>query len=47
MIWLLLRGPCPVVGMADRNVADRASADIRRHRRDRGEEKDLAPDGKE
>ena len=47
MVRLLLRGLCPVVGVADRNVADRASADVQRRQRDRGEEKDLAPDGKQ
>jgi hypothetical protein len=46
MIRLLLRGLCPVL-VADRNVADRASADLQWRQRDCGEEKDLAPDGKE
>jgi hypothetical protein len=30
MVRLLLRGLCPVVSVADRNVADRASADVQR-----------------
>jgi hypothetical protein len=47
MVRLLLRRLCPVAGVADRNVADRASADVQWRQRDRGEEKDLAPDSKQ
>ena len=44
---LLLRRLRPVVGVADRNVPDRIGADGQRRQRDRGEEKDLAPDGEQ
>ena len=48
MVRLLLRGLRPVAGVADRNVAARASADdVQRRQRDRGKEKDLAPDCKQ
>ncbi len=47
MARLLLRGLRPFVRVADRNVAGRASADVQRRQRDRGEEKDLAPDCKQ
>ena len=47
MVRLLLRRLCSVAGVADRNVADRGSADVQRRQRDRGEEKDLVPDGKQ
>ena len=47
MVRLLLRGLRPFVRVADRNVADRASADVQRRQRDRREEKDLAPDRKQ
>ena len=43
----LLRRLRPLVGVTDRNVPDRISADGQRRQRDRGEEKDLAPDGKQ
>jgi hypothetical protein len=46
MIRLLLRRLRPVVGVADRDAPDRVSADGWGRQRDRGEEQDLAPDGK-
>ena len=47
MVRLLLSRLRPFVRVADRNVADRTSADVQRRQRDRGEEEDLAPDGKQ
>jgi hypothetical protein len=46
-VRLLLRRLRPVIGVADRDASDRASADVQRRQRERGEEKDLAPDGDE
>jgi hypothetical protein len=43
----MLRRLRPVGGVANRDASDRASADVQRRQRDRGEEKDLAPDGKQ
>ena len=47
VVRFLLRRWCPIAGVADRHVADRINADSQRCQRDRGEEKDLAPDCKQ
>ena len=43
-VRLLLRRLRPVLGAADRDTPGRVSTDGWRRQRDRGEEKDLAPD---